>query len=114
MSDVETTTWRFRDRGHPDPVGHVQRAVTTAAYPVQARVRMSAPADEVSRRISSTSATVTALDEDTCLLEAGAASAEALAVHLAWAGLPFEVLEPSELVTACRRLGGLLTAAADR
>ena len=44
MSDVETTTWRFKDREHPDPVGHVQRAVTTAAYPVQARVRMSAPA----------------------------------------------------------------------
>ena len=68
----------------------------------------------MSRRISSTSATVTELDEGACLLEAGAASAEALAVHLAWAGFPFEVLEPPELVAACSRLGGLLTAAAAR
>ena len=114
MSDVVVTTWRFRDREHPDPVEHVQRAVTTAAYPVQARVRMRAPADEVRRTITSTSATLTPLDEDSCLLEAGGASAEALAVHLAWAGFRFEVLEPPELATACRRLGSLLTAAADR
>ncbi len=114
MTDVEATTWRFKDRAHPDPVGHVQRSVTTAAYPVQARVHLLAPAAEVEKTLTSTSATVTPLDDGTCIVEAGAPSAEALAVHLGWAGFPFEVLEPPELAEACRRLGGLLTSAAGR
>jgi len=114
MTDVEATTWRFRGREHPDPVGHVQRSVTTAAYPVQARVRVLAACEEVGATVSSTSASVTALDDGTCVLEAGAATADALAVHLAWIGFPFEVIEPPELAEACRRLGGLLTSAAGR
>ena len=69
---------------------------------------------QVRRAVPSTVATVTPEDDRTCLLEAGAATADAIAVHVAWIGRPFEVLEPPELADACRRLGGLLTAAADR
>ena len=112
MRTVATTTWRFADRRHPDPVGHVQRAVTTAPYRLHARVRFHAPADEVRGTLAPSAGTVTAVDDHTCLVETGADTAAALAVHLGWVGIPFEVLDPPELADACRELGGLLTAAA--
>jgi len=114
MSDVEPTTWRFREREHPDPVGHVQRGLTSAPYRVQAKVRMDAPADVVTAATSSTSVTVVAVDDESCIVEAGADSAAALAVHLGWIGIPFHVVEPSELAEACRDIGRRLTAAARR
>lgn len=97
MSSAVATTWRFRDRKHPDPAGHVQRAVRSGGYPLHARVRVLAPADRVRERVTLASGKVLPVDHDSCILEAGAEDADAFVVHLAWFGFDFEVLEPVEV-----------------
>jgi hypothetical protein len=58
---------------------------------------------------------LTAVDDATTLLEAGAETLYALAFHLALLGWEFEVQEPAELRTALAELGGrALRAAAPR
>jgi predicted DNA-binding transcriptional regulator YafY len=111
MAETTTTTWRFRPRPHPDPAGHVQRAISSAPYRVQGRVRLAAPLEEVQPLVTSGSGTLTPIDDASCLLEAGADSPEALAVHLGWLGVEFEVLSPPELAEACARVGRRLLAA---
>jgi predicted DNA-binding transcriptional regulator YafY len=105
MSEVAATTWRFPARDHPDPAGHVSRAVSSAAYRVKAKVRVLAPAAQVRSRLPPAAGTVTELDAGSCLLETGADEAWALAVQLGWLDADFEVLEPAELVEAVARLG---------
>ena len=114
MHDVVPTTWRFRPREHPDPAAHVQRAVSTAPYAVQARVRVLAPADRIRERLPAAAGTVTPLTGTTCLLETGSDHPTALAVHLGWLGEEFEVLEPPELVAAVAETGDRLLRAARR
>ncbi len=112
MRAVTASTWRFRPREHPDPVAYVQRSVTSSGYRVQATVLVRAAADAVRQKASPTSATVTAVDEETCRLEAGAHDVDALAFHLTWLGFDFEVVDPPELRDALRRLGERMLAAA--
>ncbi len=106
-SDVTASTWRFRPREHPDPAEFVQRALTSSPYRHQARLRVHAPAAELRARVSASSAVVSALDEDTSLLEAGGDDLGSLAVHLAWItlGLEVEILGPEELRQATLDLG---------
>jgi predicted DNA-binding transcriptional regulator YafY len=105
MTEVAATTWRFRPREHPDPAGHVQRAVSTAAYRIRATVRVQAPASRVRARIPAAAGTVSEIDDRTSLLETGADDPEALAVQLGWLGAEFTVLDPPELREAVARLG---------
>ena len=105
MAQVAATTWRFPPRVHPDPAGHVQRAVSTAAYRVRARVRVLAPAARIRARLPAAAGTVTEVDEESCLLETGADDVGALAVQLGRLAAEFTVLEPPELVDAVARLG---------
>lgn len=114
MAEVTTSTWRFRTREHPDPAGHVQRAVSTAAYKVQATVRVHAPAARVRARIPAAAGTVTEVDAHTSMLETGADDPDALAVQLGWLGADFTVLEPPELRAAVARLGQRFARAAQR
>jgi predicted DNA-binding transcriptional regulator YafY len=115
MTSVKTTTWRFRPRDHDDPAAFVQRGVASAAYTFQARVVVHAPLAEVAERTSVRSVVLTAVDDATTLLEAGAETLYALAFHLALLGWEFEVEEPAELRTALADLGGrALRAAAPR
>jgi len=113
MRKVKASTWRFKFREHPDPVTYIQRSVSSSGYRVQAKVRISAPADEVRQRVSPTSGTVTRIDDRSCLLEAGADQLDPLAFHLSWLGFDFEVIEPPELKDSLRRLGQRMVAAAD-
>jgi predicted DNA-binding transcriptional regulator YafY len=113
MRKVKASTWRFKPRDHPDPVTYVQRSVSSSGYRVQATIRIFASADEVRKRVSPTSGTVTAIDDETCRLEAGADNLDPLAFHLCWLGFDFEVLEPPELKESLRRLGQRMVAAAD-
>jgi predicted DNA-binding transcriptional regulator YafY len=114
MSSVTATTWRFRDREHPDPAGHVQRAVSSGGYRLQARVRVLAPAERVREKVSPASGKIVPVDDHSCILEAGAEDTDAFAVHLAWFGFDFEVLEPAELTEAVQRLGRRMSEAATR
>lgn len=112
MTDVRPTTWRFRSRDHEDPAAYVQRAVASAAYRFQARVLVHAPLAEVADRTSVRSVALTAVDERTTLLEAGAETLSGLAFHLAALGWDFEVQEPPELRAALAELGGRALRAA--
>ena len=107
------TTWRFRAREHPDPVEFVGRSVSSP-YPILAKVRVLAPYDDLTAWVTPTSAHVTRLDADSCLLETGAGNVYALAFHLAWLGFELEVLDPPELRTALGELGARMARAAGR
>jgi predicted DNA-binding transcriptional regulator YafY len=106
IRDVQPTTWRFREREHEDPATFVQRGVASAAYRFQARVVVHAPRHEVAERTSARSVVLTALDDETTLLEAGSETLYGLAFHLSLLGWEFEVQEPAELRTALAEMGG--------
>ena len=112
MTRVAPTTWRFREREHEDPAAYVQRAVASAAYRFQARIVVRAPLKEVAERTSVRSVVLTAIDDDTTLLEAGAETLYGLAFHLSLLGWEFEVQEPAELRTALAEMGGRALRAA--
>lgn len=109
MRQVEATTWRFREREHPDPSEYVQASVTTAPYRHRARVRLHAPAEEVRRRVPPRTARVEDDAEGWSLLTAGADDLNWLAVHIALLGLETEILEPPELRDAAAGLARQLT-----
>lgn len=112
MTGVMPTTWRFREREHEDPATFVQRAVASAAYRTQARVLVHAPLSEVAERTSVRSVMLSAVDDRTTLLEAGAETLYGLAFHLTWLGFEFEVHEPAELRDALAELGARALRAA--
>ena len=111
-SAVTATTWRFPFREHPDPVAHLQRAVSAAPYRHVARVVVDAPAAEVRQRISARSGTVTPLDDHTCELVAGGDDLTWVALYLASLPHRWRVVEPFELAVEAARLGRLLSEAA--
>jgi predicted DNA-binding transcriptional regulator YafY len=106
MAAVDATTWRFKVREHEDPATYVQRSVTRSAYRFDARVLVHAPLAEVADRTSVRAVTLTAVDDRTTLLEAGAESLLGLAFNLSWLGFEFEVREPAELRQVLAELGG--------
>jgi predicted DNA-binding transcriptional regulator YafY len=112
MSRVETTTWRFREREHEDPATYVQRAVASAAYRFQARIVVHAPLAEVAERTTVRSVVLSAVDERSTLLEAGAETLYSLAFHLSLLGWEFEVQGPPELRQALAEIGGRALRAA--
>jgi predicted DNA-binding transcriptional regulator YafY len=112
MRAVEPTTWRFREREHEDPATYVQRAMASAAYRFQARVVVHAPLRELAERTGARSVVLTAIDDDTTLLEAGSESLYGLAFHLSLLGWEFEVEEPAELRAALAEMGGRALRAA--
>ncbi|HEY3530038.1 MAG TPA: YafY family protein [Nocardioides sp.] len=112
MTKVEPTTWRFREREHEDPAAFVQRAVASAAYRFQARIVVHAPLSEVAERTSVRSVVLSAIDDETTLLEAGGETLYGLAFHLALLGWEFEVQEPAELRAALAEMGGRALRAA--
>jgi predicted DNA-binding transcriptional regulator YafY len=114
MKAVEPTTWRFHQRDHEDPASYVQRSVASAGYRIQARVLVRAPLAVVAERTSVRSVVLSAVDDETTLLEAGAESIYGLAFHLSWLGFEFDVQEPAELRDVLAELGGRALRAAGR
>jgi predicted DNA-binding transcriptional regulator YafY len=111
MRDVTPTTLRFRPREHPHPAAYVQRSVTSNPYRYHAVVRVFADPESVRDRVSPGSAVVEPETDTTCILRAGADSADALAAHLALIGPDLQVLQPPELREAAIRLGHRLVLA---
>jgi predicted DNA-binding transcriptional regulator YafY len=112
MASVEPTTWRFPERSHEDPAAYVQRSVASAAYRFRARIVVHAPLHEVAEHTSVRSVVLSAIDDRTTLLEAGAETLYGLAFHLSFLGWEFEVQEPAELRTALAEMGGRALRAA--
>lgn len=114
MAQVETTTWRFRPREHPDPAQYVQDSVTAAPYRYVARVRLRASAEEVGAQIPPQVGRVEQDQDGWCLLTAGADDLDWLAIHVIRLGFEAEILEPTALKDAAAALARRLTALADR
>lgn len=104
MTDVVDTTWRFRAREHPDPVGFVQRAVAESPYRFTARIRVHAPAATVREFVPATVGRVEDEAPDRCLLVLGADDPDWIVAHTARMGLPAEIVEPPELRAAAARM----------
>jgi predicted DNA-binding transcriptional regulator YafY len=112
MREVAATTWRFRQREHPDPVAYVQRSVTAAPYRHLARVRVHARPEQVRELVPPQVGRVEDDRDGWCLLVVGGDELEWLAVHVARLGFAAEVLEPPELREAAARLARRLTGMA--
>jgi predicted DNA-binding transcriptional regulator YafY len=97
---------RFVARPLPeeDIAAYVARGVTGSNWGFRARIVVHAPATRVSERIGRWVGTVEPVDEESCLLDAGAPSPEMMAVYLGLLDADFTVSEPPELVDHHRRL----------
>jgi predicted DNA-binding transcriptional regulator YafY len=103
---------RFTPREVPD-LATTNRGVAYGGYRHHARILVHASAAEATDRYGPNVATVTAIDENTTLVETGANELAQLALYLGVLGLPFEVQDPPELIDTIRELTARLTAAID-
>ena len=94
---------RFTPRDF-DATTYVASSSSAAAWRVQARILVHAPADAVAARISPAVGTVEAVDDTSCVLVTGADSVETMAVWIGMLGHDFEVTSPPELVAHVRTL----------
>jgi predicted DNA-binding transcriptional regulator YafY len=92
----------------------IARGVPPSARRFQARIRVHAPVVALADRIGPWIGTLTAVDDETCLLDTGADSLEHLAVYLGLLGVGFSVDGPPELVDRVRELAERYTAAVSR
>jgi predicted DNA-binding transcriptional regulator YafY len=111
MTGVSARTWRFRPRPAPDAASYVQEGVASRVYPHRARFLVHAPADTVRAQIPGAAAVVRPRGSGRCEVLSGAASLDAVLMHVLLLGHDFEVLDPPELGTRCRELAQRLLAA---
>jgi predicted DNA-binding transcriptional regulator YafY len=90
---------RFAPREPPggDVVTYLQRGVGSATWRYRARVKVHAPATVVAGRLPP-AVLVDAVDEHTCIIDAGSDTPQMLAVYLGMLDEDFEVDGPPELV----------------
>ena len=103
---------RFRPRNLPDE--KVTRTVfrqATATWRCHCTVLVHAPADVVAERLTAAEGEVSAVDEGSCQLSAGAESWAALGLMLGRIGLEFVVDGPQELVSELNGLARRYTRA---
>ncbi|MBB4660781.1 helix-turn-helix transcriptional regulator [Conexibacter arvalis] len=105
---------RFEPRDPPaeDVAAYVQRQVASARGRVEARVLLRLPLEEAVARVPYLSASLTAVDAESCLLSTHSEWYGGLAVHVASIGCEFEVLEPPAFVAEVERLAGAFGRAA--
>ncbi|MEV0347535.1 YafY family protein [Nonomuraea sp. NPDC050680] len=89
-----------------DVAAWVERRLGHDMWPIQARVLLYAPADQVAGR---TAGVVEPVGDDTCVLTLRGDDLHLIAVVVAFLDLDFEVLEPVELKERLRGLGRRLT-----
>jgi predicted DNA-binding transcriptional regulator YafY len=106
---------RFTPREPPstDLAAYVSERTGTAAWGVQARILLHAPAATVAGRINPTIGSLTPIDDEHCEFRTGGSSLEMIATYLGLLGLEFEVLAPAALVEHVRALGARYQRAAD-
>jgi predicted DNA-binding transcriptional regulator YafY len=111
IGDLHVTTFRFRRTGPPDAAAFVGHAVTTAPYRWHVRVRVHAPAPDVTAWVPSSVAVVED-DGATCLLSTGGDDLRILVGHLATLPWDLDVLDPPELRAAMHAAAARLIRAA--
>lgn len=92
----------------------VSRSISSAPYEVRARILLHAPRSQIVEKVPPLAGFVSERSARRCVLESGAHSLDALAIHVAALGVDFQVIEPPELVQRIRALAERLTRAADR
>lgn len=107
------TSIRFQPRTPPegDFAVYVSKSIAQVPYPVQARVTLHAPLEEITKRVPPSAGVLQAVDDRSCLLQTGSHSLEGIAIHLLWLGVPFRVHEPAELIAHIRGLSARLNNA---
>ena len=107
---------RFRPRKPPegDFVAFVSKSLSQVPYPYRARVTLHAPVEVIAKRVPPAAGSLEATGPSTCLLQTGSHSLEAIAIHLAWLGVDFEVHEPLELIAHLGQLSERLRYAMGR
>jgi predicted DNA-binding transcriptional regulator YafY len=97
---------RFAPRPLPDEdvAAYVARGVAESAWRFRARVVVHESAETIAERIGRYVGTIEPIDERTCIVDAGADTAEVLAVYLGMLGADFEVEGDSELAAQVGRL----------
>ncbi len=99
---------RFTPREPPEDVArHVIRGTASQAWRHPARVRLHAPARAIADRITPAGGLLTAVDEQSCVLETGGDSLLNLVGYLTSLDVAFDVLDPPDL-------RDLLSSLADR
>jgi predicted DNA-binding transcriptional regulator YafY len=78
--------------------------VSTAPYPLHARIVLNAPLEVIAARVSPAMGRLEALDAGRCEFHTGANSLDSLAAWISLLGVDFEVREPPELVGHLLRL----------
>jgi predicted DNA-binding transcriptional regulator YafY len=104
---------RFAPRPLPDEdvAAYVARGVAEMAWRFRARVVVHDAAETIAERIGRHVGTIEPIDDRTCIVDAGADSAEVLAVYLGMLGADFEVDDDSELAAHVGRLAERYRAA---
>jgi predicted DNA-binding transcriptional regulator YafY len=85
--------------------------VASRVYPHQARFLVHASADTVRTQIPASAAVVRRRGSEFCEVLSGAASLDAVLMHVLLLGHDFEILDPPELGRRCRALARRLLSA---
>ncbi|MEZ4241229.1 MAG: YafY family protein [Myxococcota bacterium] len=94
-----------------DVAQYVSDAVSRAAYPCQGAFELQLGAEAAAAAIPPWIGALTPLSPDTCRLDVGAGSWDAVAMYGAMAGVPFRVLGPEPLREAVRAMAARFAAA---
>jgi predicted DNA-binding transcriptional regulator YafY len=113
LQEPRRTGQRSRPADPPDAARFVAEGIASGAYKHRARVLVDAPASVVADRVPDMSAVIEAVGEHTSLFISGSNDLDAIALHLAFLGLPFTPLEPPELRGRCAELSRRLHEAAN-
>jgi predicted DNA-binding transcriptional regulator YafY len=110
IGEIRLTGHIFEPRPLDDPAGLVSESIALAPYLIQARIKVSAPAGEVARRVPADMGVVKAAGPRTSTLLLGAENLEWIAGYLVGIGFDFEVAEPVELRQYLAAVGARLVA----
>ncbi|MFE2986665.1 helix-turn-helix transcriptional regulator [Streptomyces sp. NPDC059262] len=107
---------RFTPRTPPadDLAAYVSKGVSQGPYAHGAAIRLLVPVEEAAQRISPSAGTLEADGDDRCVLRTGAASLDAMVIHVILMGFEFEVLEPDGLTDVIRSARDRLSRALER
>jgi predicted DNA-binding transcriptional regulator YafY len=105
---------RFTPRTPPagDLAAYVAQRVSSVRDRHQVRVVLHGPAAELTARLHYHPGSLEPIDDQTCLLRAGAGWLDGIALYITSLGVEFEVLEPPELVERFAALADRFTRAA--
>lgn len=103
-----------REIPHGDLAKYVTQSIGIEAYAQKARVVFHAPMAQLAQRIPASAGRLSELGPEQCQLDTGGNDLVMLGLHIASAGVEFEVLEPRELIDVLGRLAERLRRAHER